>query len=136
MSESFRVELEFVGPEPNGLRFRVAFEASPARWLLPYPEVTGLRFIPARGGDVSEWKTRYLVTEARDEFVLNPDSRIAFDLVARVNASAELNNRWTIRLPPAEYEVRYVFEVDPGVARYDYLGKGSRFADLTPPWVG
>ncbi len=135
MSATFRVTLDFIGLEPQGLRFRVAFDASPARWLLPYPEITGLRFIPVRGAEVPEWTTRYLVTEPRDEFVLNPDDRIAFDLLARVNASAE-NNRWTIRLPSAEYEVRYVFEVDPGEARYDYLSKGSRFADLTPPWVG
>ncbi len=135
MSATFRVTLDFIGPEPKGLRFRVAFDASPARWLLPYPDITGLRFIPVCGGEVPEWTTRYLVTEPRDEFVLNPDDRIAFDLLARVNASAE-NNRWTIRLPPAEYEVRYVFKVDSGAARYDYLGKGSRFADLTPPWVG
>jgi hypothetical protein len=67
--------------------------------------------------------------------VLNPNDRIAFDLVAPVNASAE-DYRWTIRLPAAEYEVRYVYEVDPDKARYDYLGKGSRFADMTPPWVG
>jgi hypothetical protein len=135
VSATFRVTLDFIGPEPQGLRFRVAFDTSPARWLLPYPKITGLRFIPVRGGEVAEWTTRYLVTEPRDEFVLNPDDRIAFDLLACVNASAE-NNRWTIRLSPAEYEVRYVFEVDPGEARYDYLGKGSRFADLTPPWVG
>jgi hypothetical protein len=135
VSATFRVTLHFIGPEPQGLRFRVAFDASPARWLLPYPEITGLRFIPVRGGEVPEWTTRYLVTEPRDEFVLKPDYRIAFDLLARVNASVE-NNRWTIRLLPAEYEVRYVFEVHPGEARYDYLGKGSRFADITPPWVG
>ena len=94
-----------------------------------------MRFIPVRGGKVPEWTTRYLVTEPRDDFVLNPDDRIAFDLLAHVNGSAE-NDRWIIRLPPAEYEVRYVFEVDSGAARYDYLGKGSGFADLTPPWVG
>ena len=79
--------------------------------------------------------SRYLVSAPQDEFVLNPDDRIAFDLFARVNASAE-NYRWTIHLPPAEYDVRYLYEVDPGKARYDYLGKGSRFADRTPPWVG
>jgi hypothetical protein len=103
--------------------------------LLPYPGVTGLRFVQPRGGEAPEWTTRYLVTEPRDEFVLNPGGRIAFDLVAPVNASAEYN-RWTIRLPPGEYDVRYVFEVEPGEARYDYPGKGSRFADQTPPWVG
>ena len=135
MGATFRVTLEFVGAEPPGLRFRIAFDASPERWLLPYPEVTGLRFAPARGGDAPEWMTRYLVSRPRDEFVLNPDDRIAFDLLASVNPSAE-NSRWTIELPPGENDLRYVFAVDPGQARYDYLGKGSRFADLTPPWVG
>lgn len=135
VSATFRVTLDFIGPDPQGLRFRVAFDASPARWLLPYPKITGLRFIPVRGGEAPEWTSRYLVTEPQDEFVLNPDDRIAFDLLACVNATAE-NNRWTIRLPPAEYDVRYVFEVNPDEERYDYLGKGSRFADLTPPWVG
>ena len=135
MNETFRVTLDLIGAKPQGLRFRVAFDASPARWLLPYPEVTGLRFILASGGRAPEWMARYLVTSPQDEFVLNPDDRIAFDLVARINASAE-NSRWTIQLPPAEYDVRYVYEVDPGKARYDYLGKGSRFADLTPQWVG
>jgi hypothetical protein len=135
VSVTFRITLEFIGPEPKGLRFRVAFDASLARWLLPYPQITGLRFIPVRGGAPPEWTIRYLVTEPRDEFVLNPDDRIAFDLLAWINAFDE-NDRWTIRLPPAEYEVYYVFEVTPGGARYDYLGKGSRFADMTPPWVG
>jgi hypothetical protein len=132
---NFRVTLEFIGPEPQGLRFRVAFDASPARWLLPYPKITGLRFIPADGTDTREWLTRYLITEPRDEFVLTPNDRIAFDLVAPVNAS-DKDFRWTIQLAPGEYDVHYIFEVGPGEARRDYLGKGSRFADMTPPWVG
>ncbi|MBI3408230.1 MAG: hypothetical protein HY040_07725 [Planctomycetes bacterium] len=135
MGASFHVTLDFIGSEPQGLRFRVAFDSSQARWLLPYPEVTGLRFVPLADGDAPEWTTRYLVTEPQDEFVLNPDDRIAFDLVARVNASIEIY-RWTLQLAPAEYDVRYIYEVDSGKARYDYLGKGSRFADLTPPLVG
>ena len=132
---NFRVTLEFIGPEPQGLRFRVAFDASPARWLLPYPKITGLRFIPADGTAACEWLTRYLVTEPRDEFVLSRDDRIAFDLVAPANASAK-DFRWTIQLAPGEYDVHYIFEVGPGKTRYDYLGRGSRFADMTPPWVG
>ena len=82
-----------------------------------------------------EWTTRHLVSGPQDEFVLNPDDRIAFDLLAPVGVSGE-NDRWIIRLRPTEYEVRYVYEVHPGKARYDYLGKGSRFADMTPPWIG
>lgn len=135
MSTNFRVTLEFIGLEPKTLRFRVAFDASPARWLLPYPEITGLRFIPADATEVSEWLTQSLISRPRDEFVLNPDDRIAFDLAAPVNASAE-DFRWTIQLEPGEYETHYIFEVRPEKARYDYLGKGSRFAEITPPWVG
>jgi hypothetical protein len=135
---NFRVTLELIGPEPQGLRFRVAFDASPARWLLPYPKITGLRFVAADGTRVRECMTRYLITQPRDEFVLTPDDRIAFDLVVPVNVS-DTDFRWTIQLAPGEYDVYYVFyvfEVGPGEARYDYLGKGSRFADMTPPWVG
>lgn len=135
MGATFQVSLDFIGAEPHGLRFRVAFGSSSARWLLPYPKITGLRFVPLAGEEAPEWATRHLATGPQDEFVLNPDDRIAFDLVARANASAE-EYRWTIKLPSAEYHVRYIYEVNPGEARYDYLGKGSRFADLTPPWVG
>jgi hypothetical protein len=132
---TIRVTLDFIGPEPQGLRFRVAFDSSRARWLLPYPRVTGLRFVPTSGGMAPEWTTRYLVSCPRDEFLLNPDDRIAFDLLAHANISGD-DCRWAIRLPPGDYDVRYVFEVASGEARYDYLGKGSWFADLTPPWVG
>jgi hypothetical protein len=132
---TIRITLDFIGPDKQGLRFRVAFDSSRARWLLPYPEITGLRFVPTRGGDTAEWTTQYLVSGPKDEFVLNPDDRIAFDLVAYINAASE-QFRWTIDLPPGEYDVRYVFEVNPGETRYDYLGKGSRFSDMTPPWVG
>ena len=135
MGATFRVILEFIGREPQGLRFRVAFDASPSRWLLPYPEITGLRFIRVGDAKARDWLTRYLVSGPRDEFVLNSRDRISFDLVAPVNESPQ-DFRWTIQLTPGEYDVRYVFEVPPGEARYDYLGKGSRFADMTPPWVG
>jgi hypothetical protein len=135
VGEKFRVTLNYIGPEPKGLRFRVAFDSSPTRWLLPYPNVTGLRLIPIRGDGAPEWMTRYLITEPQDEFVLNPADRIAFDLLVRANSSTE-HALWTIHLSPAEYAVRYICSVDPGSARYDYLGRGSRFADLTPPWSG
>ena len=130
----FRITLDFIGSEPQGLRFRLAFHSSSGRWLLPYPEITGLRFVPVCGGGESEWSTRYLVSEPRDEFVLKRDDRIAFDLVASVNASDE-SKRWNIQLAAFEYEVRHVFKVDAAAARYDYLGKGSRYAAITPPWV-
>ena len=58
MGATIRVTLDFIGVERQGLRFRVAFDASPSRCLLPYPEVTGLRFVPARSGDALA--TKYL----------------------------------------------------------------------------
>lgn|GEM_PF-2347742 len=135
MGTAFQVTLEIIGQVSDGLRFRVAFDSSAKRWLLPYPRVTGLRFVALNDRESPEWGTRYLVSRPQDEFVLNPNHRIAFDLAANVNASEE-NYRWTIKLPPAEYDVQYTYKIDSGEARYDYLGKGSRFADLTPPWVG
>lgn len=132
---TFGVTLDFVGAEPIGLRFRIAFHSSQGRWLLPYPAVTGLRFIPPHGGTAPVSAKGYLVSGPRDEFVLNPDDRIAFDLVARTNVSSE-GLHWFFQLQPGDYDVRYVYEVGPNQTRYDYLGKGSRFADMTPPWVG
>jgi len=135
VSTAFRLSLDFLGEEPRGLRFRVAFDASQGRWLLRYPQVTGLKFVPIHGGEPPKWLTSLLVSAPQDEFVLNPDDRIAFDLFACVSDSGE-KSRWYIDLAPADYEVRYVLEVQPGNARSDYLNKGSRFADMTPPWVG
>lgn len=98
-------------------------------------QITGLRFIAAGEAKARDWLTRRLVSGSREEFVLNPNDRIAFDLVAPVNESVQ-DFLWIVYLAPGVYDVRYVFEVPPGEARYDYLGKGSRFADITPPWVG
>lgn len=71
----------------------------------------------------------------QDEFVLNPQDRIAFDLLAEVNSTVDVIG-WRIQLEPGEYEVHYQYTVSPENTRYDYLGKGSRFADITPPWTG
>ncbi len=135
MHDTIAVTLDFIGSEPLGLRFRVAFHSSRSRWLLPYPSITGLRFVPTNGGKVPEWATHFLITGPRDEFVLNPNDRIAFDLVANADTSSECQ-QWAIPLQPGDYDVQYVFEVEAGKARYDYLRRGSRFADITPPWVG
>ncbi len=135
MDASFRITLEVVNADPSAIHFRVAFDSSIARWLLPYPEVTGLRFTSKRGGTL-EWSTRYLVTEPRDEFVLNPDDRIAFDLKVHTGVEPNQVQRWAIRLSPDEYDVSHVYSVEPNDQRSDYLGKGSRFADITPPWIG
>lgn len=135
MNASFRITLEVVSADPSAIRFRVAFDSSVDRWLLPYPKVTGLRFTSANG-DTLDWTTRYLLSAPRDEFVLNPDDRIAFDLVVYIGAEPNPAQRWAIKLLPGGYDVKYVYSVEPSDQRYDYLGKGSRFADITPPWVG
>lgn len=135
MAATIRISLAFIRPESRGLRFRVAFDSSSARWLLPYPDVSGLHLKTISGDRTPEWQAQNLIMAPRDEFVLNPGDCIAFDLVVKVSASSE-ESRWTIQLSPGEYDVRYIFAVAPDEARYDYLGKGSRFADMTPPWVG
>src|SRR5262245_56468557 len=122
MNENFQITLEFVGPEPEGLRFRVAFCGSPDRYLLQYPEVTGLEFTPIQGGETPEFGIRVIGSGPRDEFVLNPSNRIAFDLLA-VHRSDSESRGWTIELSPEEYDVRFVYTIRPEHARYDYLGK-------------
>lgn len=127
--------MEVVSADPSAIRLRIAFDSSVARWLLPYPEITGIRFT-STNGDTMVWTTRYLGSERRDEFVLNPNDRIAFDLVVQTGMEPNPGQRWAISLPPGGYDVKYVYSVDPNDQRYDYLGKGSRFADMTPPWIG
>ena len=136
MDVGFRTIIEFIADEPSGLRFRLAFSGSSGRWLLPYPSVTGLRFVPALPGPPPEWGTRSLATAPRDEFVLRPGDRIAFDLVAPVNVTPADGEQWAIRLPAGTYDVRYEYRIAADEARYDYLNRGSRFADSTPPWIG
>lgn len=79
--------------------------------------------------------TRFLATSPQDEFVLNPEDHIAFDFFVPLQLPDE-SRRWLIHLRPTVYDVRFVYEVQPEQTRYDYLGKGSLFADRTPPWTG
>jgi len=136
MDVGFRTLIEFIADEPSGLRFRLAFSGSSGRWLLHYPAVTGLRFVPPPPCPPPEWGTRSMVIEPRDEFVLRCGDRIAFDLVAPVNVAPSDGIRWAIRLPAGAYDVRHEYSIAAGEARYDFLNKGSRFADSTPPWTG
>lgn len=71
-----------------------------------------------------------------DEFILKPTDIISFDLRAYVNVECNSERRWTISLPPGTYGVQYVYAVDAKTRRYDYLNRGSRFADITRPWSG
>lgn len=136
MDATFRIALENVGPGVDCHIFRVAFESSNDRYLLNYPEVAGLRFRSAIGSEPHEFTTRFLVSAPQDEFVLNPNDRIAFDLRAYINLASTPERRWTIDLAPGEYEIIYKYSIDSDRRRYDYINKGSRFADITKPWSG
>jgi hypothetical protein len=137
LSTSFRLSLGYVGPASEGCHvFRLAFESSDDRYLLNYPEVTGLRFRDTNGCEDGEFRTQFFVTAPRDEFVLNPPDRIAFDLRAYTNLEPTIERRWTIQLAHGQYRVDYCYSLDPDRRRYDYLNKGSRFADMTKPWSG
>ncbi len=125
----FDITLEVVSQQPQSIRFRVAFHSSNQRWLLIYPKVKELCFRSVNTGESSEWVTGRFFVAPQDEFVLNPQDRIAFDL-----STDDID--WRIQLEPGEYEVHYQYTVSPENTRYDYLTKGSRFADSTPPWTG
>jgi hypothetical protein len=134
--DSFSLSLEFIGPDDNCQVFRVAFHSSDDRYLLPYPEVTGLRFKPLSGCDAREFGCRFMIKKPRDEFVLNQFDRIAFDLRAFINLAPGIKQQWTIDLTAGAYLVDYCYSIGPKQARYDYLNKGSWFADSTKPWNG
>jgi len=136
VNSDFQLSLEYIGPGVDCYIFRVAFESSTDRYLLNYPEVTGLKFRPVNGIESTEFTTRFLVSAPQDEFVLNPNDRIAFDLRAYINRPCTLERRWTVDLSPGDYEASYLYSIDPNRRRYDYLNKGSRFAAMTKPWSG
>jgi len=136
MNSDFRILLEHIDSIDGIHRFRLAFEASVGRFLLPYPTVTGLQFAIDGSEAQPKWATYKMVTAPRDEFVLNPEDRIAFDLLADTNVDVRAKLRWRIALAPGEYQVHYRYEVRPETQRYDFLGKGSYFADMTKPWTG
>lgn len=120
-------------PLPN--TFRVSFQNSTERFLLPYPEVTGLIFCDSEGKQVAEWRTRSLCIAPQDDFVLKPGVRIAFDIHANINADSECMS-WVIEIPPGKYSVHYRFQVARDTDWYDFLQKRSRFVDITPIWQG
>jgi hypothetical protein len=130
-----QISLEHVDDSPIANTFRVAFHSARDRCLLPYPSVTGLTFTNASGNKSAEWRTRILVSEPLDDFVLDPGARIAFDLYAKINVDSK-EHRWVIDLPAGTYYVHFVYNVDRDTDWYDFLAKRSRFAALTPIWRG
>ena len=83
---------------------------------------TGLTFTDGTGHQVAEWKTRLLVSEPQDDFVLAPRARIAFDMDASINGNSS-ENRWVIELPVGVYQVHYAYHVDRETDWYDFLAK-------------
>lgn len=136
MDTNFRLSLESTGPRNDCHVFRVAFEASDDRYLLNYPEVAGLQFTSLKDRQMYQLTTRFLASSPPDEFVLNPQDRIAFDLRVYIDLACTNERQWTVDPVPGEYDVVYCYSIDPKRRRYDYLNRGSRFADITKPWTG
>ena len=131
-----QIELELIDALSRPAIFRVAFLGATDRILLQYPQCRGLRFYAANGNIAAEWGTRVLISAPLDDFVLTPKSRISFDLLANINPVPTAENLWSIILPNGEYSVKYVYHVDRDTDWYDFLGKRSRFAGVTPIWRG
>ena len=133
---TFSIELEHVNEGSDFHTFRVAFSGADSRILLPYPQVTGIRLVDSSDAIIDEWRSRYLVSEPLDDFVLAPGARIAFDLRGYVNCDSDRDRRWTINMPVGPCRARFRYHVDDKRDWYDFLAKRSRFAALTPPWNG
>ncbi|TWT81671.1 hypothetical protein CA13_31240 [Planctomycetes bacterium CA13] len=133
---TFNIELEHVTEGPDFHTFRVAFSNADSRILLPYPQVTGIRLVDSSDAIIDEWRSRYLVSEPLDDFVLSPGARIAFDLRGYVNGASDTDRRWTINMPVGDCRARFHYYVDDKRDWYDFLAKRSRFAAMTSPWNG
>ena len=133
---TFNIQLEHVNEGADFHTFRVAFFGADSRILLPYPQVTGIRLVDSSDANIDEWRSRDLVSEPLDVFVLAPGARIAFDLRGYVNCDSDANRRWAINMPIGPCHARFRYHVDGKRDWYDFLAKRSRFAALTPPWNG
>ena len=133
---SFKLTFEHVSANDQRHTFRIAFSNCESRILLPYPNVTGIRFFDPTGNELTVWRTGRLVSEPLDDFVLTPNARISFDLIAYVNAPPDINPRWKATLPLGKLIAQYKYHVDDERGWYDFLAKRSRFAAITPPWNG
>ncbi len=136
MNSEFEISLEFVEGNDSSHTFRLAFHSSLNRLLLPYPQVTGLYFTDLQDKHIADWTTRLIVSAPLDDFVLSPQSRIAFDLKANINVEPDFSSIWSIHLAKGLTKVKYIYNVEPDLNRYDFLAKRSRFASMTKPWSG
>ena len=96
----------------------------------------GLQFLGEDGEAIAKWTTSHLSSGPKDDFVLTPLSRIAFDIRAQVNSAEDSKAGLRIVLPAGTLRVKFRYEMIIPHGWYDYLNKGSRFADMTPPWEG
>ena len=133
---TFNIELEHVHEGPDFHTFRIAFFGADSRILLPYPQITGIRLVDSDDATIDEWRSRFMVSEPLDDFVLAPGARIAFDLRGYVNCASDTDRRWAINMPVGDCIARFRYHVDDKRDWYDFLAKRSRFAAMTPPWNG
>ena len=133
---NFKLKLEHVSANDRCHTFRIAFSNCESRILLPYPDVTGIRFFAPAGNELDVWRTSRVVSQPLDDFVLMPNARISFDLIAYVNAPPDTNPRWTATIPSGNINAQFKYHVDDERDWYDFLAKRSRFAATTPPWNG
>jgi hypothetical protein len=136
MSDAFEIRLEYVGAGERCQIFRLAFQGSAERLLLPYPKVTGLKFAKLNGETAAEWGCRFLVSAPQDDFVLTPEARIAFDLRVYVDIEPTPSYPWIVRLPSGTLTAQYVLDVNADRPWYDFLAKRSRFVGITKQWGG
>ncbi len=130
-----QISLELIQSSPTAATFRVAFHSATQRCLLPYPQVTGLKFVDASQDTTIPWRTHVMASGPIDDFVLEPGAKIAFELTAKINMSRQASP-WTIDLPPGDYRVHFAYHVERDAVWYDFLQKRSRFAAITPIWRG
>jgi len=109
--------------------------SSETRLVLPYPDITDLRFRSCTTGDVSEWYTDSFVSSEGAALVLEASTSRVFKLDARFqDVNVEMLphefsefQRWCVDLPIGEYTAWYTFVVSD-----DYFDGDShwRIGDL------
>jgi hypothetical protein len=135
MSESLALQLHLVAQAPESLWFRLLMRnSSAARFIVPRPAVSCLRFGNMATGKESPWRTQWLVSAPWNGFFLEPgqvkeiEYRVRPCSVARPKESNRSEYaRCCVELSEAEYLVWMKFEVT-----HDYFCRDShyRYADL------
>lgn len=131
-----KIDLEQVGSSSCPYCFRVAFHSSADRLLLQYPNPTDLEFTTEDGNLASHFCTQIMGSFPIDDFVLNRNQRIMFDLNVNVNGTSPEAGSWKIELPKGRYWLTFVYNIARDTEWYDFLAKRSRFAAITPIWRG